>query len=283
MCARREDRGVPLEVCELVSKRTRTVQRWQTSGMAVLVLLLAVVVALLGVLVAGLLRSHAEILRALHEMGVGLDPDQVPAPAMGVEVPRSRREIHAATDLAGVTPRGDSISVSLVGVEHSTLVAFLTSGCSTCSGFWSAFGDLPSLGVPGQARLVVVTKGTEAESPGVLAKFAPPDAPVVMSSAAWDDFDVPVAPYFAFVDGPSGAIVGEGAAGTWDHLRSMLEQALADAGIEARGPRRARGRKSREARVDAELFGAGLEPNDPSLYPNDASDLGVRPDARHGG
>ncbi len=42
--------------------------------MAVLVVLLGVVVALLGLLVAGLLRSHAEILRALHEIGVDLDP-----------------------------------------------------------------------------------------------------------------------------------------------------------------------------------------------------------------
>ena len=33
-------------------------------------MLLAVVVALLALLVAGLLRSHAEILRALHALGV---------------------------------------------------------------------------------------------------------------------------------------------------------------------------------------------------------------------
>ena len=44
--------------------------------MAVLVVLLAVVVALLALLVAGLLRSHAEILRALHQLGVNMDPAQ---------------------------------------------------------------------------------------------------------------------------------------------------------------------------------------------------------------
>ena len=37
-------------------------------------MLLAVVVALLALLVAGLLRSHAEILRALHALGVDMDP-----------------------------------------------------------------------------------------------------------------------------------------------------------------------------------------------------------------
>ncbi|MEX1008507.1 MAG: hypothetical protein WD271_11755 [Acidimicrobiia bacterium] len=41
--------------------------------MAVLVTLLGVVIALLGLLVAGLLRSHAEVLRALHDLGVDLD------------------------------------------------------------------------------------------------------------------------------------------------------------------------------------------------------------------
>ena len=41
--------------------------------MVALVVLLTIVVALLGVLVAGLLRSHAEVLRTLHDMGVVLD------------------------------------------------------------------------------------------------------------------------------------------------------------------------------------------------------------------
>jgi hypothetical protein len=154
----------------------------------------------------------------------------------------------------------------------------LTSGCTTCEGFWSAFGDPRQRRVPADARLVVVTKGAEAESPARLAKFAPPDVPVVMSSDAWDAFDVPVAPYFAFVDGPSGTVVGEGAASTWDHVKSMLERALADAGVST--GRRGRSRVSREARVDDELLHAGLEPGDPSLYPQTDADLRTGPDAR---
>ena len=59
--------------------------------MAVLVAIEAVVLVLLTVLVAGLLRSHAEILRRLHTMGAGLDPDA----ADGVESPVALR------------PRGD--------------------------------------------------------------------------------------------------------------------------------------------------------------------------------
>ena len=231
--------------------------------MSVLVLLLAVVVALLGVLVAGLLRSHAEILRALHQLGVGLDPDAPEvAEADRVRLPSTARR---ATDVAGETPTGDAVSIGIVDVAHPTLVAFLTSGCTTCAGFWSALAQ-PRLRVPGDARLVAVTKGVEAESPARLSKFAPPDVPVVMSSAAWDAYDVPVAPYFAYVDGPSGAIVGEGAAGTWDQLVGMLDQALLDAGL-ARGRRRRGSRGAdRAGQADAELRRAGIEPGDPSLY-----------------
>jgi hypothetical protein len=236
--------------------------------MSVLVVLLAVVVALLAVLVAGLLRSHAEILRALHQLGAGLDPD-TPRATPGA-VPRPRASGRPATDLAGTSPEGDAVAVAVVDVEHPTLLAFLTSGCTTCVEFWNSFADPRALRIPGGARLVVVTKGEEAESPGRLRKFAPRDVPVVMSSAAWDAYDVPVAPYFAFVDGPSATVVGEGAAGSWDHLRDMLSQALADAGFDARARRERRaasGSRARADRADAELLAAGIEPGDPSLYP----------------
>jgi hypothetical protein len=230
---------------------------------SILVLLLAVVVALLGVLVAGLLRSHAEILRGLHQLGVSLDPDEAPAIADAdrVRLPETARR---AADISGETPTGDAVSIGVVDVSHPTLVAFLTSGCTTCAGFWSAFAQ-PRLRVPGQARLVAVTKGSEAESPARLSKFAPRDVPVVMSSAAWDEYEVPVAPYFVYVDGPSGAIVGEGAAGTWEQLGGMLEQALEDAGLARRRRRRSRD-ADRAEDTDAELRRAGIQPGDPSLY-----------------
>lgn len=238
-------------------------------------MLLAVVIALLAVLVAGLLRSHAEILRALHELGVGLDPDGASVPSRGLEVPRRRESSRVAKDLVGVSPDGDAVSVGVVGVDHPTLVAFLTSGSSTCAEFWTALDDPGRRRVPGDARVVVATKGPDAESPARLRKFTPSDVPVVMSSPAWDDFDVPVAPYFAYVDGPSGAVVGEGAASSWEHLQSMLEQALADAGMPTgrRRARRAAGNQDRADRVDAELLGAGIEPGDPSLYPQTEADL----------
>jgi hypothetical protein len=245
---------------------------------AVLVLLLSVVVALLGVLVAGLLRSHAEILRALHGLGAGLDPDASQRPPDGLEVRSTSPGERAAADLAGVTPRGDAISIGVVGAAGPTLLAFLTSGCTTCAGFWSAFADR-RLRVPGDARLVAVTKGAEAESPGRLSKFAPPDVPVVMSSDAWTTYDVPVAPYFVLVDGPSGTIVGEGASGTWEQLAGMMDQAIADAGIASSRRRRRERDADRAAYADESLRRAGIKPGDPSLYHEHDEDLraGVAP------
>jgi hypothetical protein len=254
---------------------------------AVLVTVLAVVVALLAVLVAGLLRSHAEILRSLHGLGVDLDPARdVPGEARPTTTSASASSLRAseardtpvASDIVGETPAGDAASIAVTGTEHSTLLAFLTSGCTTCAGFWTAFAR-DDLQVPGDARLVVVTKGADGESPARLRRFVPPGVPVVMSSEAWKRYDVPVAPFFAFVDGASGQIVGEGAAASWDHLSSMMEQAIADAGITTTRRRRRRrlDGAAREARVDERLRAAGIEPGDASLYPQQASDL-VDPD-----
>ena len=97
-----------------------------------------------------------------------------------------------------------------------------------------------------------------------------------MSSEAWTAYDVPVAPYFAYVDGPSGEVVGEGAAPSWPHLVDMMEQALADAGISTRahGARRSRvDRRAREHNADRDLLTAGIEPGHPSLYPASETDL----------
>ena len=119
--------------------------------MVVVVTLLAAFVAILVVLAAGLLRSHAEILRALHDLGVDLDPDRPTsstATALSPRVSQPRAEPRVASDIAGTTPSGDAASVAVVGAQHATLVAFLTSGCSTCAEFWSAFSDGERLRVP---------------------------------------------------------------------------------------------------------------------------------------
>lgn len=242
--------------------------------MIVLVTVEAVAIALLGLLVAGLLRSHAEILRALHNLGAGIDPDAAPSPMVA---PRGGATETSVSDVVGTTPAGDSIAVGLQGSGEPTLLAFLTSGCQTCAGFWEAFGKADQLSVPGGARLVVVTKGPEHESQSRVAELAPSQLPVVMSDQAWEAYGVPVAPYFIYVDGASERIVGEGAAGTWDHVADLCQRALRDSGLADRGARRRRRREpsgDAPSRVDADLLSAGIHPGHPSLYQSPVSPEG---------
>jgi hypothetical protein len=169
-----------------------------------------------------------------------------------------------ALDLAGTTAAGDPIAVGVAGTGHDTLIAFLSSGCLTCGDFWTLFQD-DDLAIPGGARLVIATKGPEHESKSRIAGLAPRHRPVVMSSDAWDAYEVPVVPFFVLVEGPTGRIVGSGAASSWEQVASLINQALDDGGVT--GPVRFRGR---EARADDELLRAGIHPGHPSLHPEPA-------------
>jgi hypothetical protein len=246
--------------------------------MTALIVGLTVAVALLGVLVAGLLRTNAEVIRALHQMGVDLGPDTPgtrPIPVtLGERPTPGRPDAGDVIDLAGTTPDGDAVSLAVSGVRHDTLIAFLTSGCQTCRGFWDSFrAGAPD--VPGGARLVVTTRGPEAESPGSIGNLAGGGrsaVPVVMSSQAWEHYDVPYAPYFVYVSGPAGRVVGEGVAATWEEVRALVANAVAD-GTTAPPPAgpagrpRSRADRARDLEVDRALEEAGITPGDPRLHP----------------
>ena len=243
--------------------------------MTALVVALTVVVAILAILVAGLLRSHADILRALHSLGITEEElhehDHSDGASFRTQagVPEPRGIEGAAHDIVGVTPSGGAARAAVVATRHTTLLAFLSSGCLTCRDFWDAFSK-KQLDLPGSdTRLVIVTQGPESESSSAVAGLAPKDVTVLMSSEAWTDYGIPVSPYFLLVDGPSGEIMGEGAASTWDSVVGLLEQALADSGRNRSGrstpQARARG-AVREADTDDALAAAGIEPDDPRLY-----------------
>lgn len=223
--------------------------------MVVVVVLLAACVGLLTLLVLGLLRSHAEILRALHELGISMEDgapvDHRPRTVEGVPQPRRADAPSRASDISGLTPAGDAALIGVVGVERTTLVAFLTSGCLTCRGFWSALAEGSSIG---GARIVIVTKGPGGESPSAVAKLAPRDIPTVMSDEAWDDYGVEVAPYFVLADGASGRVIGEGAAATWDQLVHLMDSAQDDVSPDG------------VARAERALRAAGIGPGDPQLH-----------------
>jgi hypothetical protein len=219
-----------------------------TAVVTVETLLLALMVLLVG----GLLRSHAEILRRLDEL----------QPAGSATAAPVRTSV-ASHDVSGVTLAGDALHLGLTRPGAPTLLAFLTSGCSTCQGFWEAFAD-PGSRLPEGVRLVVVTKDPSHESPARLRELAPPGVRVVMSSAAWVDYDVPASPYFVHVD-DRGELAGEGTAQRLDQVLSLL----ADAVFDAAGADR-RGSPERALRVERELEAAGIGPDDPSLYTDGA-------------
>lgn len=253
--------------------------------MTLIVTTLAMAVVLLSVLVAGLLRSHAEILSRLHALGAGLDLDDAVGDtrttgAMPVPTPTRRADSTGAPpapDIAGVDARGDAISVAVAGARGRTLLAFLSSGCGTCQAFWDAFTDPASLGTPADLRVIAVTRGADAESPSTVASLAG-DATVVMSSEAWTDYSVPGAPYFVLAE--AGHIHGEGTGVTWEQVRRLLGEATGDvsladlgggtgatagsageAAIDITGAR-----DEREERIDRALLAAGIRPGDASLY-----------------
>jgi hypothetical protein len=217
--------------------------------MTAIVSIETVLLVLLVVLVAGLLRSHAEILRRLGPDGGGSPIPPVPAPAA------PRRGGVPAPPLTGSTPGGDALSLSFTGDSGvPTLLAFLTSGCGTCAHFWERLEEAQ---LPLGVQKVIVTKGAETEQPGRLRKLAPAGIPVVMSSQAWHDYAVPGAPYFVLVD---GAVRGEGVATTSAALSSLVSDAIEDQRVAFEGGGAARS-------VDDTFAAAGIGPDHPSLYP----------------
>lgn len=312
--------------------------------MLVLVIGDTVLVVLLGLLVAGLLRSHADILRALRDLGAPVGDPAAPgdptsagathrgpganralggdvghgghgpgAPVpfrragdgtlqMGPPLPEGRGS-HVGHDVSGETPSGDAVAVAVLDVPQATLLAFLSSGCTGCAQFWDALQGGGAGRVPAGVRPIIVVKGPEAEHQAAVRQRSTGSVPVVMSSDAWGDYEVPGSPFFVLVDGPSGRRLGEGTAASFEQVLGLVSRAMAEgpAGVAeaagragaaaeghpggaavgraggAVGERPARqildaGRDSPE-RVDAELRAAGILPGDPSLHPHAVYDV----------
>lgn len=220
----------------------------------------AFAILLLAVLVVGLLRSHADILRALHDLGVG-DPSSDDAPPARSH-PRAPERTGSAPDISGVSLANSAVHVGVANGSDDTLLAFLSTGCSSCLPLWQELQSGVDLGRE-NTRLVVVAKGPEAESESRLRELTPGGTTLVRSTEAWERYQVPVSPYFVFVEGNSGAVAGEGSATSWEQVTSLMNQALADAALLHRSDD-----SGEEFRADAELRKAGIGPGHSSLYPD---------------
>lgn len=228
--------------------------------MLTLVIIEGIVIVLLTVLVAGLLRSHAEILRTLDRLGAGDDTPR----GGGIAVGPTRRATGTVPvpAVTGVTLDGQARTVALTGSRGYVLAAFLSSGCSTCRPFWTSFGKDLLLPHP-DIRPVIVTKDAAEESPSELRSLAPVDVPTLLSSEVWDAFRVPGTPYFQLIDASDGTVLGEGSAANWSRLMEMIGRAVGD-----EQPERSLRRNTAERLVDSdeELRRAGIEPGDDTLF-----------------
>ena len=82
-----------------------------------------------------------------------------------------------------------------------------------------------------------MVKDRELESPSSLQETRPADVPWCMSSQAWEDYGVTMSPYFLFVRRRRGTVRSEGAATSWEQVRSLLTDAIADERLAQRGSR----------------------------------------------
>ena len=245
--------------------------------MVALVVVSTFVVLVLGVLVAGLLRSHADILRSLHELGVGVgDPASAvegsgrpaapaPAPApVSMGPSAASPSLGEAPTVAGVTPAGDArrrrhgqqrplhpAGIPLLGLRDLRRVLGGAAGA-------------PGLDLPDGTRVVIVTKGPDREMPARCGARTTGRVPVVMSTEAWVDYEVPGSPFFVLVDGATGRKVGQGVAEHVAQLAELVRRAELD-----REPGTARGAvptpvsldgPAREAAADDVLRAAGIHP-----------------------
>ncbi|MGH9298240.1 MAG: hypothetical protein ACRDZP_09760 [Acidimicrobiales bacterium] len=271
--------------------------------MLALVIADTVLVVLLGLLVAGLLRSHADILRALRDLGASVgDPATRPArkgsqagpgadgsgAPFGSPVPFRRssdgtlqmgpplptgRTGQASYDLRGESPEGGAIAIAVGDVDHVTLLAFLSSGCTSCGQFWAALGasEPEATGLPAGVRPVIVTKGADQDRPDLVAGLRGSSVPVVMSTDAWGDYEVPGSPFFVLVNGARGQRIGEGTAASFHQVVALVRAALEETATTAdsRRPVREPVTSDRDdvRSVDEELQAAGILPGDASLHP----------------
>lgn len=227
------------------------------------VIALGVVVFFLGMLVVGLLRANADILRRLESVGAGLEGSSASSHDHGaITLTRKPETAVSHRTIAGVTPDGEPLVASLASGTDPTLVAFLSTTCSTCTPFWEGLESSVMHFGGHRHRVVIVTLGESEESPTRAQSMRRGSVDVIMSSDGWSSFEVPGAPYFALIEATTGQVVGEGSAMTFESLTEFLTDATNDQKWDLQNSA-----ESEESRIDADLREAGILPGDPRLYP----------------
>jgi hypothetical protein len=217
------------------------------------VIIEGILLAVVLLFVIAVLRSHAEVLRRLAVLEGGGSMGATRR-AAGLGSGRSVGEI------VGKTLAGDAVKVNLGPGAPPTLLAFLSTGCAACEPLWA--GLRSPIRLSPDSRLVVVTKGPERERLASLLKLAPAEVDVVMSTQAWEDFEIPATPHFVLVGGAEG-VLGRGSATSWEQIAGLMRDAADDGALH-----RARTTEQRAARAEQALAAAGIGAEHPSLYPS---------------
>jgi hypothetical protein len=126
-----------------------------------------------------------------------------------------------AVDVRGADPEGEPTVIPLEATEQPTLLAFLSTSCGICVGLWERLraGELQAE-APGVLP-VVVTKDAGLEDVDRIRGLASAEVPVVLSSEAWDDYEVPGSPYVMVVSSAPGSVATEGSVADWQDLVRM--------------------------------------------------------------
>jgi hypothetical protein len=187
---------------------------------------LAVSLAVLAALMALLLRANQHLARRVERLEFAAQRSRALAEkATGMSEPPLASESPASAqdnDLLGESLDGQSMSVELRGT--TTLLAFLSSTCTTCIGFFRAFNEHAADELVPDGQLVVVTKSGEHETRDRLRELASDRVTVLMSTESWEEFEVPLPPYFLLLSG--GDVLTEGPASGWEDLSRMVNASL---------------------------------------------------------
>jgi hypothetical protein len=119
---------------------------------------------------------------------------------------------HPATsphDVVGVTPDGQSVQVDLTTDTQPALLLFLSSTCLGCQDLWHGIAELSSV-IPADLRILIVTRGPDAEDSDAVAALTHSGTTVVMSTPAYVDYQVAGPPFLVVVAG--GVVKTEGVA-----------------------------------------------------------------------
>ncbi len=176
---------------------------------------------------------------------------------------RRRRGRQPPRRSAGPRSRGDSVTLSFGRGSPVTLLAFLTSGCTSCAPLWAGLHEARDLGLAGAAGGGHHPRrhAREPHAPGAPRALRRPRWS--WPSAAWADYAVPARPTSSSPTGRAGSSAAARRSAGPSSRRWWPTRAPTRA---ARPIRRAR-TAERAERAEGALASAGIGPGHPSLYP----------------